>query len=241
MGAPVYRMRLASLLLALCAVSVANAAPEPVASPTADASESTSASPTVTEAPIFLPHWSDQTWSLVRGSIIESNATASETTYTIFCPEQTPPACDISLDFPFIVVGGPHTVRFHGTVTETFIANVECELNNSTAATCSGYSSLKSGYTKGVYTGETEISWTSTLKGTDAQWGTLTMDEPPSTTAEILDMTATSRSFPDDGDDETVDLNVTRSGATAGQGNRSGSVWVAAATLVTAILTHHLL
>lgn len=67
------------------------------------------------------------------------------------------------------------------------------------------------------------------------------MDEPPSTTAEILDMTATSRSFPDDGDDETVDLNVTRSGATAGQGNRSGSVWVAAATLVTAILTHHLL
>lgn len=47
------------------------------------------------------------------------DTSASETTYTIFCPVETPPACDLSLEFPFIIIGGPHTVKFHGTVTST--------------------------------------------------------------------------------------------------------------------------
>lgn len=50
-------------------------------------------------------------------SLVSQNASASETTYTIFCPAETPPACDLSLEFPFVIVEGPHTVQFHGTVT----------------------------------------------------------------------------------------------------------------------------
>lgn len=126
-------------------------------------------------------------------------------------------------------------------LTCSSIANVECELNNSTAATCSGYSSLKAGYTKGVYTGETEVSWTSTLKGTDAEWGTLTMDEPPSTTADIVDMTATSETIPGDGDDETVDLNVTRSGAAGGPSCHLGLRWLTGATLMAGFSAHLIL
>lgn len=47
------------------------------------------------------------------------NQTASETTYTIFCPTETPAACDISLEFPFIIVEGQSTLKFHGTLTST--------------------------------------------------------------------------------------------------------------------------
>jgi hypothetical protein len=45
---------------------------------------------------------------------------AKETTYTIFCPDtddSDPPECDLSLEFPFVLVEGPDTVRFHGTHT----------------------------------------------------------------------------------------------------------------------------
>jgi hypothetical protein len=52
--------------------------------------------------------------------LVPQNETASETTYTIFCPSsetETRPACGLALDFPFIIVGGPDTIMFHGTVT----------------------------------------------------------------------------------------------------------------------------
>lgn len=62
------------------------------------------------------------------------------------------------------------------------IANIECELDERTAATCSGYSSYKSGYKNGPITGPTEISWTSTLSGTDVAWGVLTMADIPKPT-----------------------------------------------------------
>lgn len=95
---------LTSTLLALLAVnSVAYAEQEP---------------PTITTAPIYLPYYNKESWSLVRGSIISSDEQAHETTYTIFCPDpngSTPPECDLSLEFPFILVEGPDTVRFHGT------------------------------------------------------------------------------------------------------------------------------
>lgn len=64
------------------------------------------------------------------------------------------------------------------------IANIECALDGRTAATCSGYSSYKSGYKNGHITGPTEISWTSTLTGTDVQWGTLTLAEIPKPTGD---------------------------------------------------------
>lgn len=76
--------------------------------------------PTITTAPIYLPYYNEESWSLVRGSVISSDEEARETTYTIFCPDTDdsgPPECDLSLEFPFILVEGPGTVRFHGTHT----------------------------------------------------------------------------------------------------------------------------
>ena len=50
------------------------------------------------------------------------------------------------------------------------INNMACTLAGTTAATCSGYSSLKSGYSVGLHTGPTEITWTSTLSGAQVRW-----------------------------------------------------------------------
>lgn len=60
-------------------------------------------------------------WSLPAdiSLFVSQDTSASETTYTIFCPTETPPACDLSLEFPFVIVEGPHTVKFHGTVAST--------------------------------------------------------------------------------------------------------------------------
>jgi hypothetical protein len=100
---------LTSTLLAVLAVnSVAYAEQEP---------------PTITTAPIYLPYYNKESWSLVRGSIVSSDEQAQETTYTIFCPDtdgSTPPECDLSLEFPFILVEGPDTVRLR-TELEKFI------------------------------------------------------------------------------------------------------------------------
>ncbi|PTB70844.1 hypothetical protein BBK36DRAFT_1107152 [Trichoderma citrinoviride] len=156
-----------------------------------DAQRTTTPTPTVTEAPIYLPYYDERSWSLVRGSIISTDPSASRTTFTIFCPTQTPPACDLSLEFPFVIVEGPGTLEFHGTVTSTYIADVECDLNGTTAATCSGYSSYKAGYTNGRLTGPTQLSWTSTFTGSEVQWGTLTMAEAPGATDDAFDPNGT--------------------------------------------------
>ncbi|KAI9167061.1 Mannan endo-1,6-alpha-mannosidase DCW1 [Paramyrothecium foliicola] len=154
--------------------------------------------PTPTTAPFYLPYYDEESWSLVRGSILGVNSTASETTYTIFCPEQTPPACDISLEFPFVVIEGPDTVHFHGTYTSTYIANLGCELAGKTAATCSGYSSYKEGYSNAFHTGPTEIYWTTTLSSSEVEWGVLTLTDTPTSTREELGATATNGLvFPD--------------------------------------------
>jgi hypothetical protein len=171
-----------------------------------------------TTAPIYLPHYDEEAWSLVRGSIIDQDTSASETTYTIFCPVETGIACDLSLEFPFIIVGGPHTVKFHGTVTSTYIANVECDLNGTTAATCSGYSSYRSGYSNGPHTGPTELSWTSTLSGTDVQWGALTLAPTPTQTADPLGVTITEQL-----EETSVDLDFMPSPTNEGAGARLAS------------------
>ncbi|KAL2754442.1 hypothetical protein ACRALDRAFT_2028858 [Sodiomyces alcalophilus JCM 7366] len=148
------------------------------------AEEETSAPVT---APVFLPYYSSKSWSLVRGSIVTSNA--DETTYTIFCAPQTASHnCDLALEFPFIFAEGNQTLRFDGTKTSTYTVNLECKLGGTTAATCSAYSSLRSGYIAGIHTGPTEVTWESTLTGTEVQWGTLTLAEQPTetTTNDIL-------------------------------------------------------
>jgi hypothetical protein len=100
----------------------------------------------------------------------------------------TPPACGLSLEFPFELVEGPDTIEFHGTYTSTYIVDLGCDLDGTTSAKCSGYSSYKSGYSNGFVTGPTEISWTSTLTGSDVQYGVLTMADKPSHTDESLDI-----------------------------------------------------
>ncbi|KAF4976338.1 hypothetical protein FZEAL_6982 [Fusarium zealandicum] len=161
-----------SALLALLALSAAGSASEEP--------------PTITTAPIFLPYYSEESWSVVRGSIVSSSALqdaeAQETTYTIFCPDATdanPPECELSLEFPFVLIEGPETVRFHGTHTSTLTANLECTLHGKTEATCSGYSSFADGYDDGVNKGPTEVTWTSTFSGDEMEWGVLTMAELP--------------------------------------------------------------
>ncbi|KAG6039099.1 hypothetical protein E4U41_003296 [Claviceps citrina] len=152
--------------------------------------------PTMTAAPIFIPYYSEEQWAAVRGSILSTNKTASETTYTIFCPTAAQVACDLSLEFPFIIVEGPSTLKFHGTLTSTYIADLECNMNGTTAATCSGYSSYRSGYTNGKHTGPTEVSWTSTLTGSEVGWGTLTLAHKPAETDGSLDVTGTGIAAP---------------------------------------------
>ncbi|OAA41519.1 hypothetical protein BBO_05505 [Beauveria brongniartii RCEF 3172] len=164
----------------------------------------------ITTAPIFLPHYRGSAWSALRGSILASDDVKNCTTYTIFCCKEPAKGCNLALEFPFIIVEGPKTVEFHGTYTSTLydgsralrksqchktwltkivssIANIACDLDGRTAATCSGYSSYKSGYKNGHVTGPTEISWSSTLTGTDVQWGVLTMAALPKPTGDAGD------------------------------------------------------
>ncbi|RDA92410.1 hypothetical protein CP533_4743 [Ophiocordyceps camponoti-saundersi (nom. inval.)] len=169
---------------------------------------------TPTTAHIFLPYYPEEAWVPLRGSILSiarippfpsgvvpvecmyQNKKANETAYDIFCPAQTPPPCDLSLDFPFIVTKGPSMVRFRGTLTSTYTANLECKVAETmTVATCSGYSSYKSGYTNGLITGPTEISWTSTLS-TDVEWGVLTLADKPKATGHHLEVAASSNAAP---------------------------------------------
>ncbi|TDZ22729.1 hypothetical protein Cob_v004204 [Colletotrichum orbiculare MAFF 240422] len=150
----------------------------------------------ITTVPIYLPHYDAKSWSLVRGSVIASND--KETTYTIFCAPQTPPNCDLALEFPFVFVEGEQTLQFHGTKTSTLIADLGCTLGGTTAATCSGYSSLKSGYSNGLYTGPTEVSWTSSLTGSEVQWGILTLADKPHNTEALPTPAPTDGSNYDD-------------------------------------------
>ncbi|TQV98862.1 hypothetical protein V2A60_007440 [Cordyceps javanica] len=160
----------------------------PIVTPALSASAQTTRRPVntgpITTAPVFLPYYDNSAWSALRGSILSSDDVKNTTTYTIFCRKEPKQACNLALEFPFIIVEGPKTVAFHGTYTSTFIANIECDLDGRTAATCSGYSSCKSGYKNGRITGPTEFSWTSTLTGTDVRWGVLTLADVPKATGD---------------------------------------------------------
>ncbi|KAH7165561.1 hypothetical protein EDB81DRAFT_679538 [Dactylonectria macrodidyma] len=191
----------------------------------------------VTTAPIYLPYYDEESWSLVRGSVIASDPHMQQTTYTIFCPDD-PPACDISLEFPFELVEGADTVGFHGTYTSTYIANLECTLEGTTAATCSGYSSYKAGYTNGLYTGPTEVKWTSTFSGTEVEWGALTMAEVPKETDDSWDITATALSTPTTGSgylDVPLSTGDVAAGA-SGRGDMRKAIFRASGSVILAVL-----
>ncbi|PHH83681.1 hypothetical protein CDD82_5439 [Ophiocordyceps australis] len=203
--------------------------------------------PAATTAAIFLPYYDSDDWS---------DAAVNETTYTIFCPTQTPPACDLALEFPFIVVEGPSTLKFHGTHTSTLCvsslpgacpldtrtdlkpsifvrtANLECKLNASTAATCSGYSSYASGYLNAGSSGPTETSWTSTLSGSDVVWNALTLTETPTKTDDDLKPTDADQNSATVPSSVLYNPTATGQGQGAANGLRPASlVIVAAASL----------
>lgn len=71
-------------------------------------------------------------------------------------------------------------------------ANLECDLNGTAAATCSGYTSYRSEYSDRMRTGPTEVTWTSTYHGTEVEWGTLTMTDAPKKTSDPLGVTMTT-------------------------------------------------
>lgn len=86
--------------------------------------------------------------------------------------------------------------------------NLECDLEDKTAATCSGYSSLNSGYSVGTHTGPAEISWSSTFSGPDVVWAAITLtDEVPKETTDglLADLTVTSMEAPVETGDEGYD------------------------------------
>lgn len=116
------------------------------------------------------------------------------------------------------------------------IANVECDLKGTTAAECSGYSSYRSGYTNGIHTGPTEVSWTSTLSGTDVEWGVLTLAPTPTITSEGLGVTITELDLPEQTTSEPLPL-MPESDEGAGPRLRTPLLWPVVATVVAVFLT----
>lgn len=88
--------------------------------------------------------------------------------------------------------------------------NLECDLKDKTEATCSGYSSLNSGYEVGTHTGPAEISWLSTFTGSEVVWAAITLtDEVPeeATDGLLADITVTSMPTPVETGDEGEDVD----------------------------------
>ncbi|KAL2139064.1 hypothetical protein VTI28DRAFT_5849 [Corynascus sepedonium] len=131
---------------------------------------------------VFLPEYGDSDWGALRGSVISSNQ--SVTAYTVFCADQSP-SCHIAQEIPFVFTEGARTLVYRGTDTETLTADLECKLDEKTAATCTGSTSVGTGHREGQLTGPTETVWTSTFTSDDVKWGVLTLSTPapiPTTT-----------------------------------------------------------
>ncbi|KXX82099.1 hypothetical protein MMYC01_201529 [Madurella mycetomatis] len=172
-------------------------------------------------ASVYLPEYGESDWAALRGSILSSNK--SVTAYTIFCAEQAP-SCQIAADLPFVFTEGAHTLVYTGSVPETLTADLECDLDGKTAATCTGSSSYGSGYQQGAITGPTETVWTKTFNASHVTWGVLTLTTP-GPLAGTTDI------------DGTVVVTATTTPAPAsGAGRASGRMWVMVAALGAAVL-----
>ncbi|XDG04914.1 hypothetical protein ABKA04_004529 [Annulohypoxylon sp. FPYF3050] len=98
--------------------------------------------PTPSIVSVFLPSYGPTDWAALRGSIISSND--AETTYTIFCAPGGSHSCNIGGGtlLPFTFAEGPLTYHYEQTVDSTISITQACVLSNTTAATCSGSTSL---------------------------------------------------------------------------------------------------
>ncbi|KAL2266981.1 hypothetical protein VTJ83DRAFT_4258 [Remersonia thermophila] len=127
---------------------------------------------------VYLPEYGDSDWAALRGSVLSSDE--STTVYTVFCAE-----CQIDGDLPFVFTEGPHTLVYKGENPGTLTADLECRLEGTTAATCTGSSSFGPGYHGPSITGPTETVWTSTFTGPGVTWGVLTLSTPPASTGTL--------------------------------------------------------
>ncbi|KAI1760914.1 hypothetical protein GGR53DRAFT_57520 [Hypoxylon sp. FL1150] len=155
----------------------------------------------ITTAPIFLPAYTNATvWSLLRGSILSTND--DETLYTIFCAPVTAtttattttwasgeqgvfPACQIFDDdgkFPFTFWEGPSTLQVEHTVEGSYAITEACNLAGTTAATCSGTTSVAATASLEALTDGPFESTLAPTTLTEIAWGVLTLTEPPLTT-----------------------------------------------------------
>ena len=113
-------------------------------------------------------------------------------------------------------------------------ADLACELDGTTAATCSGHTSLTSGFTAGRHTGPTELSWDKTLTGTEVQWGVLTLTTVPTSTGNPLGApTSMLGSLPTA--KNQADIHTTKSG-TRSQLGQLGDRWALGLALGGAVL-----
>ncbi|KAH8884743.1 hypothetical protein GQ53DRAFT_751674 [Thozetella sp. PMI_491] len=154
-----------------------------------------------TTVPVFLPGYHGADWDVLRGSVVSSDK--STTVFTIFCAQQTPLSCELAGDLPFQFAEGPGTLDFGGSAAGKITADLNCVLAGTTAATCTGSTSWGSTYTEGSITGPTQTVWTSTLTGSDADWGVLTL-ATPGTGVDTTNIEGTAMEAP----------TATRSGAT---------------------------
>ncbi|KAJ4294855.1 hypothetical protein N0V88_005092 [Collariella sp. IMI 366227] len=136
---------------------------------------------------VYLPEYDDSDWAALRGSIISSDE--SVTAYTVFCAEQA--NCQIAAELPFVFNEGAETLIYSGSDPGTLTADLECQLDGKTAATCKGSSSFGSHYREGPITGPTETVWTKTFTGDQVSWGVLTLATPgPDPVTTDIDGTA---------------------------------------------------
>ncbi|KAI1090583.1 hypothetical protein F5B19DRAFT_318799 [Rostrohypoxylon terebratum] len=146
--------------------------------------------PTPSIVSVFLPSYGPRDWAALRGSIISSNDV--ETTYTIFCAADESHSCNIGGGtlLPFTFAEGPLTYHYEQTINSTISVTQACVLSNTTAATCSGSTSLGA-ITLGPLSGPSSTSVAPfTLAGPSLHWAALTLAAPPQTsTAGSLTLT----------------------------------------------------
>ncbi|KAK4160757.1 hypothetical protein QBC43DRAFT_347088 [Cladorrhinum sp. PSN259] len=123
---------------------------------------------------VYLPEYGENDWAALRGSIISKGP--SVTAYTVFCGEA--PGCQIAGDLPFVFTQGPNTLIYSGAAPGILTADLECKLDQKTAATCTGSSSLGPNHWQGTLTGPTQTVWTKTFAGPQVTWAALTLTTP---------------------------------------------------------------
>ncbi|KAI1399729.1 hypothetical protein F4819DRAFT_463918 [Hypoxylon fuscum] len=206
-----------------------------------------------TTVSVFLPGYKgEEMWSQLRGSIVSSNDV--ETLYTIFCAPDPPPtqtgshsSTECSIEggdlIPFTFYEGPSTLHLGASAESSFTLSIGCDLTGTTAATCSGTTSLASDFTyrdDGLHGPVDTTLSPYALTGVESFWATLTLAEAPLTS--IVSGTKTVTYYPSEtetaasGATPTSEGSATETGtgSMTGSGSGSGTVVVTESVTTTA-------